>query len=125
MSTTKFLFLFRTAPEAPQGGMALGSWQPSPQEMQAMYAQWSAWKAKFKDQIADSGEGLKAGGAAAVCTASTVTDGPYIESKEIMGGYTFVVASSLEQAKEIARECPIVRQPGGSVEIRELQRYGG
>src|SRR3954466_9577362 len=95
MSTTKFLFLYRTLPEAPQAGMALGTFQPSPQQMQEMWAQWSAWKAKFKDAILENEENMKPGGGAAVCKASTVSDGPYIESKEILGGYTFIRADSL------------------------------
>ena len=121
MSTTKFLFLYRAPVDAAQSKMAAG-WQPSPEEMQAMYAQWSAWKAKFEKEIVGS-DGLKPGGAAAVYKGGTVSDGPYIESKEVMGGYTFIVTSSIERAIEIARECPINRQPGASVEIRELAQY--
>ena len=120
MSTTKFLFLYRTLPEAPQAGTALGTFQPSPQQMQEMWAQWSAWKAKFKDAILENEENMKPGGGAAVCKAGAVSDGPYIESKELLGGYTFIQADSLAHAIEIARECPITRQPGGSVEVREL-----
>ena len=88
MSTTKFLFLYRTLPEAPQAGMALGTFQPSPQQMQEMWAQWSAWKAKFKGAILENEENMKPGGGAAVCKAGAVSDGPYIESKEILGGST-------------------------------------
>ena len=122
MSTTKFLFLYRAPAEAPQTAMARG-YKPSPEEMQAMYTAWSAWKAKFAEEIIDTGDGLKQGGAAAVCKAGAVTDGPFVEGKEVMGGYTFVRASSLERAIEIARECPITQQPGASVEIRELASY--
>jgi hypothetical protein len=124
MTTKKYLFLFRTPAGAAQADMAQG-WKPSPEEMQAMYAQWKAWKTKFSAQIVDNGEGLKQGGEAAVYKAGAVTDGPFIESKEIMGGFTFVAAESLAQAIEIAKECPINRQPGASVEIRELQTYKG
>jgi hypothetical protein len=122
MASKKFLFLYRAPAGAPQTEMAVG-WKPSPEEMQAMYAQWKAWKTKFAEAIIDTGEGLKQGGSAAVYKAGTVTDGPFIESKEVMGGYTFVAADSLERAIEIAKECPINRQPGASVEIRELTSY--
>ncbi|HEY6558538.1 MAG TPA: YciI family protein [Polyangiaceae bacterium] len=122
MSTTKFLFLYRAPAEASQTAMAKG-WKPSPEEMQAMYAAWSAWKANFAEEIIDTGDGLKQGGAAAVYKAGTVSDGPFVEGKEVMGGYTFVRASSLERALEIAKECPIIRQPGASIEIRELASY--
>lgn len=122
MSATKFLLLYRAPADASQTKMAQG-WRPSPEEMQAMYAQWIAWKTKFPKEILDTGEGLKQGGAAAVYKGGTVTDGPYIESKEVMGGYTIVATTSLERAIEIAKECPINRQPGASVEIRELASY--
>lgn len=112
MSTTqtKFLFLFRFP--------AAGAPKPaSPEEMQAQYAAWSAWRAKFEKEVIP-GEGLKSGGA--VVKGGNVTDGPFIEAKEVMGSYAFVETDSLAQAIEIAKECPINMTPGASVEIREL-----
>lgn len=107
---TKFLFLYRFP--------AAASPRPSsPEEMQAQYAAWSAWKAKFEKEVIP-GEGLKSGGA--VVKGGQVTDGPFIEAKEIMGSYAFVETSSLARAIEIAKECPINAVPGASVEIREL-----
>jgi hypothetical protein len=106
----KFLYLFRFP--------AAGTPKPSsPEEMQAQYAAWSAWRAKFEKEVTP-GEGLKAGGA--VVKGGNVTDGPFIEAKEVMGSYAFVETSSLEHAIEIAKECPINQVPGASVEIREL-----
>ncbi|HEY0714110.1 MAG TPA: hypothetical protein VGF45_15625, partial [Polyangia bacterium] len=55
MNKTKFLFLYRTPPNP-------NAKPPSPEEMQAMFAQWNAWKAKFGDEITDVGDGLKPGG---------------------------------------------------------------
>jgi hypothetical protein len=52
-----------------------------------------------------------------------VTDGPFIEAKEVMGSYAFVETDSLARAIEIAKECPINMMPGASVEIRELGWY--
>jgi len=112
MSTTqtKFLYLFRfPADESPTS--------PSPEEMQAQYAAWRAWRAKFDKEIIP-GEGLKPGGA--VVKGGDVTDGPFIEAKEIMGSYAFVETSSLARAIEIAKECPINAIAGASLEIREL-----
>jgi hypothetical protein len=118
MSTTKptkFLFLYRT----PAGGPA---WTPSPEEMQAMFKQWTDWKEKFNTEVIDMGDGLKPSGGA-VYKNGTVTDGPFIEAKEVMGGYTIVAAKSLARALEIAKECPMNRTPGASIEIRELAQY--
>lgn len=116
MSATKFLFLYRSSVDAPP-------WNPSPEEMQQILAGWAAWKNKFDKEVIDTGDGLKPDGAAAVYKAGTVTDGPFIEAKEIMGGYSIVAASSLARAIEIAKECPINFQPGASIEIRELAGY--
>jgi hypothetical protein len=112
MSTTKpkFLYLYRFATgAAPKPA--------SPEQMQAQYAAWAAWRAKFEKEVIP-GEGLKPGGA--VVRGGNVTDGPFIEAKEVMGSYAFVATSSLGHAIEIAKECPINQIPGASVEIREL-----
>ena len=116
MSTpaSKFLFLYRfPAGAAPKPASA--------EEMQAQYAAWAAWKTKFEKEVVP-GEGLKPGGA--VVRGGKVTDGPYIEAKEVMGSYAFIETSSFERALEIARECPINLIPGASVEIRELGYRG-
>jgi hypothetical protein len=86
--------------------------------MQEMYAAFNAWKEKFKDNIVDMGGKLKPRGK--IVTASGVTDGPFIEVKEIVGGYMIVAAESLERALEVARESPGVMGPGSSVEVREI-----
>jgi len=109
----KFLYLYRF----PAGGAPKPA---SPEEMQAQYAAWAAWRAKFEKEVIP-GEGLKPGGA--VVKAGNVTDGPYIEAKEVMGSYAFVETSSMARAIEIAKECPINMMPGASVEIRELGYY--
>lgn len=111
MSTTqsKFLFLYRF-PAGPQP-------TSSPEEMQAQYKAWAAWRSKFEKEVIP-GEGLKQGGA--VVRGGNVTDGPYIEAKEVMGSYAFVETDSIAKAIEIAKACPINQVPGASVEIREL-----
>lgn len=110
---TKFLFLFRFP--------AAGAPEPSsPEEMQAQYKAWADWRAKFEKEVIP-GEGLKQGGA--VVKGGKVTDGPFIEAKEVMGSYAFVETSSIEHAIEIAKECPINSVSGASVEIRQLGWY--
>lgn len=91
---------------------------PSPAQMQEMFAVFNAWKDKYKDNILDMGGKLSSGGK--VVTAAGVTDGPFIESKEIVGGFMIVAAESYERAMEVARESPGVMVPGSSVEIREI-----
>lgn len=50
---------------------------------------------------------------------SVVTDGPYIEAKEVVSGFYFLLARSLEEAIEIAQGCPTL-SAGGMVEVREI-----
>jgi hypothetical protein len=86
--------------------------------MQEMYAAFNAWKEKFKANIVDMGGKLKAGGK--MLTASGVSDGPFVEAKEIVGGYMVVVAENYDRALDIARECPGLIRAGSSCEIREM-----
>jgi hypothetical protein len=109
MGNRRYLCLQRSQPGRPK---------PSPAQMQEMYATFHAWKEKFKDQILDLGGPLKPGGK--VVSAAGAVDGPFVEVKEIVGGYMLIAAESDEQAIEIARECPGVVSPGSSVEIREI-----
>src|SRR6266568_3061502 len=110
----KYLFIQRSAPRTPQQKPQ----QPSPAQMQEMFAVFNAWKEKFKDNIVDMGGKLKPGGK--IVTASEVTDGPFVEAKEIVGGFMIVSAESYDQALEVVRKGPGLMMPGSSIEIREL-----
>jgi hypothetical protein len=50
-----------------------------------------------------------------------VTDGPYSESKEVLGGYYMLEAETYEQAIEYARDCPQLEY-GGTIEVRQVDR---
>jgi hypothetical protein len=110
MATQKYLFIQRSAPGKQQ--------QPSPAQMQEMFAVFNAWKDKFKANILDMGGKLKPGGK--IVTASGVTDGPFVETKEIVGGFMIVAAESYDRALEVARESPGLMSPGSSIELREI-----
>jgi hypothetical protein len=110
----KYAFLYRKS--------AVPSEQPSPAEMQTGYMQWKAWMGKYAKEILEqppARSGPKPGGAAAVCRAGAVTDGPYVEGKEIVGGWSFIEAESLPRAIEIAKEVPMFT----SVEIIEIATF--
>jgi len=92
--------------------------KPSPALMEEMYAKFNAWKEKFRENIDDMGGKLKRGGK--IVTSEGATDGPFVEAKEIVGGYMIVTADSLEEALEVVRESPGVAMPGSSVEVREI-----
>jgi hypothetical protein len=110
MPTQKYLVFLRSVPGKQE--------PPSPAQMQEMYAAFNAWKDKFKANIVDMGGKLKPGGR--LLTASGVTDGPFAETKEIVGGYMVIAAENYDGAIEVARECPGVVRPGSSIEIREI-----
>ena len=113
MSKQNYLCIQRSQPG--QGGG--GGQKPSPAQMEEMYAAFNAWKEKFQDNIVDMGGKL---GNGKVVTADGVTDGPFVESKEVIGGFMIVSAESLEQAIEIASGVPGLVSPGSGVEVREI-----
>jgi hypothetical protein len=91
---------------------------PSPSQMQEMYAAFNAWKEKFKDNIVDMGGRLTSGGK--VLSTAGVADGPFVEVKEVIGGFMVVMAESYERAVEVAGGCPGLIVPGSSCEVREI-----
>ena len=91
---------------------------PSPAQMEEMYAKFTAWMEKFKDNLIDLGGKLTEGGK--IITSEGATDGPIVEAKEVVGGYMIISADSWEEAMEVVRESPGVGMPGSSVEIREI-----
>jgi hypothetical protein len=91
--------------------------KPSPTQMEEMYAKFHEWKAKFQKNIVDMGGKL---GSGKVVTLEGATDGPFMEVKEVVGGFMMVSADSLDEAMDVARECPGVVMPGSSVEVREI-----
>lgn len=109
-----FVLLFRKSTDP--------SAQPSAAEMQAGYMQWKAWMTKYSKEILEqppARSGPKPGGAAAVCRGGAVTDGPFAEGKEIVGGWSFLNVDSLARAVEVAKEVPMFT----SVEIIEITTF--
>lgn len=112
MAKHKYLVLFRNQP-SPKAGSG-----PSPERMQEMFAAYNAWMEQFKDQILDVGAKLQSDGR--VVTSSGVADGPFVEAKELVGGYMILSTDSYDGAVEVVRACPGLKGPGGSMEIRQL-----
>ncbi|WPU92943.1 YciI family protein [Mucilaginibacter sabulilitoris] len=93
---------------------------PTPEELQAATQKWMDWVGSIaaQNKLGDRGNRLKAEGKV-VRPNDVITDGPYSEIKELIGGYTLVKANSLEEATELAKGCPILAF-GGNVEVREI-----
>ncbi len=113
MSVQKYLLVFRHDASAAE--------MPSPSEMQTILAAWMAWRDQFQSETVNMGDGLKPNGT--VVRPTSTTDGPYIEAKEVIGGFSFIETESLERAVEISKACPALMMPGASVEIREQVGY--
>jgi hypothetical protein len=92
----------------------------SPEEMQAMMKSWMDWLGNIaaQNKLTDQGNRLSASGKV-VKPNNVIADGPYMEIKESIGGYSIVKAESLEEAVELAKGCPILTT-GGNVEVREI-----
>jgi hypothetical protein len=104
-----FMFLFRG-----------GRHPESPAEMQAQMAKWMGWIERLqKEGQYLAGDPLEPGGKV-VTSPRTITDGPFAEGKELVGGYFLVRAATLDEAAAMARDCPIFEN-GGSVEVRPVQ----
>ena len=91
----------------------------SPADMQKMMASWGAWKAKFTDAIVEMGDALHDTGK--LLSSSGVTDGPLVESKEIIGGYFIVNAADYHEAVALCDDYPDYDN-GGTVIVRQLQK---
>lgn len=112
MPMQKYLVVLRSQPSQAENRQP-----PSPAQMQEMYAVFTAWKEKFRANILDMGGKLKPGGK--LLTTSGVTDGPFVEAKEIVGGFMIIAAENYEQALEVAKGSPGF-MPGATLEIREI-----
>lgn len=95
----------------------------SPEEMQANMGQWLAWVDKLaKSGKYVSGEPLLPGGKiVSGRNGKSVTDGPFTEGKEIVGGYFIINAKDYDEAVAISKECPDFEQ-GGIVQVRQVMK---
>lgn len=92
----------------------------SPDQMQQSMDRWMKWIGDGFAQgwLLDGGDALLPDGKV-VHSNRTVTDGPFMEAKEVVGGYSIIKADSLEAAAAIAKTNPNLVE-GGRVEVRPL-----
>jgi hypothetical protein len=84
---------------------------------------WFAWVGKLKEQDRYvSGEALLPEAKRISGTKKTVTDGPFTEAKEVVGGYFVVYAKNMNEAVEMAKDFPDF-EFNGVIEIREVQKF--
>ena len=108
----EFMLIFRNA-------MPKGHEKPSAEQMQTMVSQWQNWiteisylgKYSSTNRLLPEGKTIKPG--------KVVTDGPFVEGKEMVGGYLVIKADTLNEAVELAKSCPALEY-GGTVEVRSV-----
>ena len=106
------MYLFR-------GGMASEQAANVPQEHMQ---KWMKWMETLSQKgIMISGEPLVPTGKQVTGSKKVVTDGPFVEAKEIVGGYLIVNAKDINDAVEISKGCPIY-DLDGKVEVRPIQK---
>lgn len=95
----------------------------SPDAQQAHMQKWFDWVQKLTDEKRYvGGEALLPGGKTITGPKKVVTDGPFAESKEVVAGYFVVLAKSLDEAVDIAKQCPDYGL-NGIVEVREVMKF--
>jgi len=109
---SEFAFLYR-------GGEA----GRSPEQMQQMMQKWMAWFKELGENghIKDRGQPLERAGKLVQGKRKTVTDGPFAEAKDLIGGFTLIEALDLDQAVELSKGCPIF-EVDGAVEVRPIRK---
>ena len=95
----------------------------SPEEMQGIIAEYSAWRAKLaregrlidgKKLADEGGRNLKLANGKV-----SVVDGPYSEAKEILGGFFMIEAADYDEAVAISSDCPHLKY-GERIELRAV-----
>jgi hypothetical protein len=108
----KFIFLFRGGDPS----------KLSPQQQEAHMGKWLAWVEKLtKEGKYLAGEPLLPTGKTVSGQKKVVTDGPFVESKEIIGGFFMVNAKNYDDAVAMAKDSPDY-DLGGVVEVREVMK---
>jgi hypothetical protein len=89
--------------------------------MQAMYEKFNQWREKYQLNLVDLGGRL---GAGRLELPDPAPDGPFVEVKELLGGYMIISAADLDEAIRVARDCPGLMRPGSGVEVIEIRSAG-
>src|SRR6478736_2092293 len=98
----------------------------SPEQMQAWMKETMDWIGGIAAQNKFvAGNGLPFAGSRVVWHNNVVTNGPFGEIKETIGGYIIVKADSIEEAVEFAKGCPVLQGDGNSVEVRKIAKGDG
>ena len=111
----KFMFLFR-------GGDTHVHNAEDTEEVKAYFESWNTWMGGLGQKgLLEGGEALQTTGKLVTGNNKVVTDGPFNEAKEMVGGFLIVNAKDINEAVEISKGCPIFKE-NGKVEVRQVQK---
>ncbi|MEO7999151.1 MAG: YciI family protein [Gemmatimonadaceae bacterium] len=112
-----FILLYRSAPASRAAAFA------TPEMAQQSMQRWLAWMRELEKQghLKESGQPLEASGLTVMGKSKAVTDGPFAEAKDLIGGYSIITAKDIAEAAELAKGCPIL-EGDGSVEVRPVRK---
>lgn len=107
-----FLLIYRTDYDQMQQG--------TPEQSEATMKKWMDWLGNIaaQNKLTSQGNRLQNSGKV-VKSDSVITNGPYIDIKESIGGFSIIKSDSYDEAVELAKGCPILGV-GGNVEVREI-----
>jgi hypothetical protein len=109
----EFVYLYRGGEPRPA----------SPEAQQQIMQKWVTWMKGLaeKGHLVDRGQPLERSGKIVKGSGKAITDGPFAEAKDVIGGFTLVKADDVAQAAELAKGCPILER-GGDVEVRPVMQ---
>lgn len=112
---SEFVFLFRSNEADYRDAMA------TPERAQQSMQAWLAWirELETKGHLKDPGQPLERTGKVVRGRKKAVTDGPYVEAKDLVLGFIVIEARDLTHAVDLSTGCPLV-EGGGSVEVRPV-----
>jgi hypothetical protein len=113
----EYLYVYRGGEEA---RIAM---EEDPKKRDEINGKWKTWLENLAKtgKLSNPGNPLNPQGKVLSGKTKKITDGPFIEAKEIIGGYSIVKAGDLNEAAELAKGCPGLEY-GGTVEIREVNQ---
>jgi len=111
---SEFVYLFRSSESEQREFMG-------PERAQQSMQVWVAWMRGLEEKghLKNPGQPLGLVGKVVRGKQKTVTDGPYLEAKDLVAGFILIEARDLAQAAELAKGCPML-EGGGSVEVRPV-----
>ncbi len=114
---SEFVYLFRIGAAAQREAMG------TPEHAEQSMRVWLTWMRELeaKGHLKNPGQPLEPQGKVVRGRQRAVTDGPYVEVKDLVAGFTVIEARDLAQAVELSAGCPIL-EGEGSVEIRPIMQ---